>query len=38
MMNAESYYETELRGKSEKEIRSKIRSLKKEIKRLKDIA
>ncbi len=37
-MNAEFYYETELRGKSEKEIRSKIRSLKKEINRLKDIA
>ena len=37
-MNTESYYETELRGKSENEIRSKIRSLKKEINRLKDIA
>ena len=32
-MNTESYYETELRGKSENEIRSKIRSLKKEINR-----
>lgn len=37
-MNTESYYETELRGKNENEIRSKIRSLKKEINRLKDIA
>lgn len=37
-MNTESYYETELSGKSENEIRSKIRSLKKEINRLKDIA
>lgn len=37
-MNAESYYENELRGKSENEIWSKIRSLKKEINRLKDIA
>lgn len=37
MISPESYYETKIKGKSEKEIRSTIRGLKNEIGHLKNI-